>query len=48
MVGLTVVATFVVSLFFSLLIFSLWLRIALRYFRVSPLNPISQTYLYDY
>lgn len=42
MSGFTAVGLFVVSLFFSLLIFSIWLRIALRYFRISPLNPISQ------
>jgi|GEM_PF-1266094 len=33
---------FIVSLIFSLLIFVLWLRIALRYFRVSALHPIGQ------
>ena len=42
MSGLTVVALFVISLFFSLFIYSLWLRIALRYFRISFLNPLSQ------
>lgn len=42
MSGLTAVGLFIVSLFFSLLIFSIWLRIALRYFRISTLNPLSQ------
>jgi len=42
MSGFTAVGLFVVSLVFSLLIFSLWLRIALKYFRISTLNPLSQ------
>ncbi|QMT59671.1 MULTISPECIES: YggT family protein [unclassified Legionella] len=42
MSGIIVVLIFVVSLFFSLAIFSLWLRIALRYLRVSALHPVSQ------
>lgn len=42
MSGLIAVTLFIVSLFFSLVIFSLWLRIALRYLRVSALNPVSQ------
>ncbi|MFT4058323.1 MAG: YggT family protein [Legionella sp.] len=42
MSGLTTVALFLVSLLFSLLIFTLWLRIAVRYFRISALNPLSQ------
>ncbi|MGC1183488.1 YggT family protein [Legionella sp.] len=42
MPGLTAVGLFVVSLFFSLLNFALWLRIALHYFHISTLNPLSQ------
>jgi len=42
MSGITAVGFYIVSLFFSLLIYSLWLRIALRYFRVSSLNQLSQ------
>lgn len=42
MSGITTVALFLVSLVFSLLIFSLWIRIALRYLRVSVLHPVSQ------
>lgn len=42
MFGLTSVALFLVSLVFSLLIFTIWLRMALRYFRISALNPLSQ------
>lgn len=42
MSGLAAVGLFVVSLAFSVLIFSIWLRMALRYFRVSALNPLSQ------
>lgn len=45
MSGFTAVAVFLTSLFFSLLIFTLWLRIALRYLRVSALNPLSQLIL---
>lgn len=43
MAGLLSVGIFLVSLIFSLLLFVLWIRIILRYFRVSRLNPISQT-----
>ncbi|KTC79037.1 YggT family protein [Legionella cherrii] len=42
MSGLIAVTLFVVSLFFSLVIFSLWIRIALRYLRVSALHPVNQ------
>lgn len=42
MSGITAVGLFIVSLFFSLLIYSIWLRIALRYYRISSLNPLSQ------
>ena len=42
MTGLTAVGLFVVSLLFSLYIFSIWLRMAMRYFRISVLNPLSQ------
>lgn len=42
MSGINAVALFIVSLFFSLIIFSFWLRIALRYLRVSALHPLSQ------
>lgn len=42
MSGINAVMLFIVSLFFSLVIFSLWLRIALRYLRVSVLHPVSQ------
>lgn len=42
MSGFTAVGFFLVSLFFSLIIFALWLRIALRYLRVSTLNSFSQ------
>jgi YggT family protein len=43
MSGFTSVGYFLFSLFFSLVIFSLWIRFALRYFRVSSLHPVSQT-----
>lgn len=33
---------FLISLLFDIAIFSLWLRIAFRYWHVSPLNPYSQ------
>lgn len=42
MSAMTEVGLFVVSLLFSVLIYCLWLRIALRYFRVSALNPLSE------
>lgn len=42
MSGITAVLVFIISLFFSLIIFSLWLRIALRYLHVSTLHPVSQ------
>ena len=43
MSGLIAVGYFLFALFFSLLSFVLWTRIALRYFRVSSLHPVSQT-----
>lgn len=42
MSGITAVGFFLFSTFFSFVIFGLWLRIALRYFKVSSLNPLSQ------
>ncbi|KTD22595.1 YggT family protein [Legionella londiniensis] len=42
MAGLTTVGYFLFNLFFSLLIFLLWARIALRYLRVSSLHPVSR------
>ena len=42
MSAITAVGYFLISTFFGLVIFSLWLRIALRYFKVSSLNPFSQ------
>lgn len=42
MSGLLTVGYFLFALFFSLISFVLWTRIALRYFRISALHPISQ------
>ncbi|KGP63387.1 hypothetical protein EP47_02230 [Legionella norrlandica] len=42
MPGLFAVGYFLVSLFFTIMIFSLWFRIALRFFRISFVNPFSQ------
>ncbi len=42
MSGLSAVGYFLFTLFFSLISFILWMRIALRYFRVSTLHPVSQ------
>jgi YggT family protein len=42
MSGLTSVGLFIISSFFSLLLLSMWIRMALRYFHISSLNPISQ------
>lgn len=41
MSGFQAVGLFLVSLFFTLLIFSLWLRMAIRFFRISAINPVS-------
>ncbi len=43
MSGIIAVGYFLFALFFSLLSFVLWTRIALRYFRVSTLHPVSQS-----
>ncbi|MBL7479475.1 YggT family protein [Legionella bononiensis] len=45
MSGFTAVGIFLTSLFFGLVLFTLWLRIALRYYRVSALSPFSQLIL---
>lgn len=42
MAGLLSVGNFLVTLFFSLILFILWTRMILRYFRVSALHPVSQ------
>jgi len=42
MSGFTAVGVFLISIIFSLFIFSLWTRIALRYLRVSTLNPFNR------
>lgn len=42
MAGLLSAGNFLVSIIFSLIIFTLWIRIFLRYFRVSSLHPVSQ------
>lgn len=42
MSGFATVGYFLISLFFSLLTFALWVRFALRYFRVSSLHPTTQ------
>ena len=42
MSGLIAVGYFLISLFFDLVIFTLWTRVALRYFRISSLNPFSR------
>lgn len=41
--GVTAVGVFLYSLVFSLVVFFLWARIALRYFKISRLQPISHT-----
>jgi YggT family protein len=41
MSGFTAVGFFLISIFFGLIIFGLWVRIALRYLRVSSLSPFS-------
>ena len=42
MSGFTAVGFFLVSLFIGLIIYSLWIRISLRYLRVSSLNPFNK------
>ncbi|MBA2709458.1 MAG: YggT family protein [Tatlockia sp.] len=42
MSGFIVVGHFLVTLFFSLILFLLWARVFLRYFKISSLHPISQ------
>lgn len=42
MSGFTTVGFYLVSLFFSLIIFTLWIRISLRFLRISALNQFSQ------
>lgn len=43
MSGLSAVGFFLISLLFNFLLFTLWLRIALRYLKVSSLNPLSHS-----
>ena len=43
MSGLFAVVHFLTTLFFSLVLFVLWARIFLRYFKISPLHPVCQT-----
>lgn len=47
MSGFSAVGYFLVSLVFSLIIFLLWARIALRFLRISSFHPISQI-IYSY
>ena len=42
MSGIFAVVHFLVTLFFSLGLFVLWMRIFLRYFKISSLHPVSQ------
>lgn len=42
MSGFTAVGVFLTALFFNLIIFTLWIRIALRFLRISALSPFSQ------
>jgi len=43
MSGFLAVGYFLFALFFSLLSFVLWVRLALRYFRISSLHPMNQS-----
>lgn len=42
MSGLIAVGYFLTSLFFDAILFALWMRVALRYLRISSLNPFSR------
>ncbi|KTD66416.1 YggT family protein [Legionella shakespearei] len=42
MSGFTAVGIFLTALFFNLFIFTLWIRIALRFLRISALSPFSR------
>ncbi|MCE3046017.1 YggT family protein [Legionella sp. 16cNR16C] len=43
MTGLLTAAYFLVSVIFTLILFLLWARVILRYFRLSPLHPVNQS-----
>jgi YggT family protein len=42
MSGFVAVGYFLISLFFDLIMFTLWARVALRYLRISSINPFSR------
>lgn len=42
MAGFISVGNFLVTLIFSLILFVLWIKVIIRYFRVSTLHPVSQ------
>lgn len=42
MAGFNAVIYFLTGLLFSLILLVLWIRVALRYFRISPLHPVGQ------
>lgn len=42
MSGFVAVGYFLISLFFDLILFALWTRVALRYLRISSINPFSR------
>ncbi|KTC71756.1 YggT family protein [Legionella birminghamensis] len=43
MTGLLTAAYFLVSVIFTLILFLLWSRVILRYYRLSPLHPVNQS-----
>lgn len=42
MMGFISAAYFLINLFFTIILFVLWMRLLLRYFRISVLHPVSQ------
>lgn len=42
MTGLLTITHFLISIFFNLFLFVLWIRLFLRYYRISSLHPVSQ------
>ena len=42
MSGLIAVLTYLVGIVFSIIIYSFWMRIFIRYYKISTINPLSQ------
>lgn len=42
MIGISNISYFLIGMFFSLITFILWLRLAVRFFKISPFNQVAQ------